>query len=136
MSEGSNSCTVHFLLSFKVGFLCVLLLRWSLSDCNAHLSYLSPIILAVTDESGEVFCNLVVTLQFAVGRLAIFTSVSLVLEYVLSYIEQEVSKVWRMPFPSWVMLWLNVFPQKSGLCHAEHFGCPLMISLPHLPPGP
>lgn len=108
----------------KVVFLCVLHLRWSLSYCNAHLSYLSPIILAVTDERGEVFYNLMVIFQFAVDRLATFTRVSLVLEYFLSYIaDQKVSKVGRMPFPSWVMLWLNIFPQKAGLCHAEHFGC-------------
>lgn len=85
----------------KVVFLCVLLLRWSLSYYNAHLSHLSPIILAVTDEQGEVFYNLMVTFQFAMDRLATFTSVSLVLEYFLSYIgDQKVSKVRRMPFLS------------------------------------
>lgn len=123
MSEVPTPALYASFSSLKVGFLCVLLLRWSLFYCNAHLSYLSPIILAVTDERGEVFYNLMVTFQFAVGRPATFTSVSLVLEYVLSYIgEQEVSKVGRMPFPSWVMLWLNIFPQKPGLCHAW-YGC-------------
>ena len=120
----------------KVVFLCVLLLRWSLSYYNAHLSHLSPIILAVTDEQGEVFYNLMVTFQFAMDRLATFTSVSLVLEYFLSYIgDQKVSKVRRMPFLSWVMLWLNISPRKQAFVMQNTLDVFHDDFSPPLPPG-